>query len=168
MTLDPYALAGDLPSEWAQIPPEILARLAPAGAIATPAQRAELNRIAAGRWFLVRNELGLRCGHCRQGILPGAVHPYISIACVEAPFHGLREIVLFMQETAGADMLLSAMRPGTLVPITRRQAEKLNARIRARGGRPIDMQRPLDPAEIDPAAIARRLARRAALARGAR
>ena len=158
--IDPQAVhLPDLPPEWAAIPPELLVRLAPSAGYVTPEQRATINRIAAGRWFLVRNDLRARCGSCRQGTIPGAIHDYISSHCVELPFNGLRELTVFLQEYQHGDMILSALQPGTLVPITAAVAQRLNARIRERGGQTIAMQRPIAPGELDGAAIARRLER---------
>lgn len=151
--LDPNP--ADRPSEWAKIPDEVLERLLPSAGLRevegpdgtvhvfnmhgllTPAQKAEIDAIARGHWFLVRNDIGgverLRCGRC------GGKHPYFTLACVERPFHGLQQFTLLLSQQAGAapgvlDALMGRyIRPGSIQPITRRKAQQLIGRIRGRG-----------------------------------
>lgn len=165
MTNPRAAYLPDMPPEWATIPDEIITRLVPSGGYTTPEQQAELNRIAAGRWFLVRNELRARCGACRQGTLPGAIHEYLTIACVEAPFNGLREVVLFMQSHEHGDLLFSGLSAGTIVPITAERAAQFNRRIRQHGGVPINAQQPIRANEIDPIRLSGRLTNNARFVR---
>lgn len=146
MLLDPYLR--DLPSEWEAVPPEILERLVPRSVtrvvspdgvehffdtrgIITPVQEREIQRIARARWFLLRNDGGhgerLRCGRC------GGRHAYFTLACIERPFHGLEEIVGLIRKIEGRDLVFDAVRLGTIEPITRKRALRLQARIRAKG-----------------------------------
>lgn len=120
-------LPPDAPPEWAAIPAELLARLAPRGGILTPWQRRELDRIARSRWFLIRNEGGYRCRRCR------AVHAYLTWGCVERPFNGLNEVVGLLRQAEGRDLTLSGVRFGTIVPISETKARELIERMRARG-----------------------------------
>lgn len=151
--LDPAPV--DKPAEWSRVPDEVLERLLPAGGVRevegpdgttrlfnlhgllTPAQKAEIDRIARGHWFLIRNDVGgverLRCGRCGQR------HPYFTLACVERPFHGLQQFTLLLSQQAGAspgvlDALMGRyIKPGSIEPITRRKAQQLIGRIRGRG-----------------------------------
>lgn len=137
----------DMPTEWTAVPPEILERLLPVTArvvrgpngtehlydmrgMITPEQKAEIDRIAEGRWFLLRNNgvTGrLRCTRCKQ------VHAYFTLACVERPFHGLQEIVGLMRHVVGRDLHFDAVRFGSIEPVTRAHALRLISRIRAKG-----------------------------------
>ena len=161
MTIDPTNITlDDLPPDWTEIPPEILARLLTAGPLMTTEETAAINRIAQGRWFLIRNDLRIRCHNSQTGTGCGAVHDYISLRCVEAPFNGLRQLELFTQKVAGADVILTRMDIGTLVPISASKARKFNERIIERGGRTIQQQIPIRPDEIDPDAMRRRIVER--------
>jgi hypothetical protein len=166
----------DRPPEWGSIPEEMLIRLAPRGtSVLTPDQRIAFNTLARGQWFLVRNEANARCSECATGPLgspnrlPGAVHDYITTNCAELPFHGLRSILLWIGSypTEIKEILWSLMRPGqgntpgTIVPIKKRDADKLNARIRDRGGKPIDVQAPLATHEFDVKALEQKIRRQA-------
>lgn len=53
--------------------------------IYTPAQLAEIDRLKAAQWFLLRIEGGelWRCRNC------GGKHRYFTSLCIERPFHGL-------------------------------------------------------------------------------
>lgn len=136
------------PSEWAAIPPEILERLIPNSVmrvsglngdvhlfntrgILTPTQYAEMEKLARGRWFLLRNDgphgERLRCGRCK------GLHQYFTLACVERPFHGLQEIAGLMQRVVGRDLAFEAVRIGTIEPISRAKALQLRKRIERRG-----------------------------------
>ena len=146
--LDPTSIVlDDVPSEWGTVPSEILERLLPVTArivygpngeqklydmrgMITPEQKCLIDRIAAGRWFLLRNDgpTGrLKCGRCGQR------HTYFTLACVERPFHGLQEIVGLMRQVKGRDLEFSAVRLGTIEPITRSRAQRLLGQIRQRG-----------------------------------
>ena len=158
MTFDPtQPNLDDLPPEWDELPAEVLARLLTVGPVLTTEETAELNRIAQARWFLVRNDSRARCGNCRQGMLPGAIHDYLTLKCVEAPFNGLRQLQLYTQHVDGADLVWTHFSAGTIVPITATKARQLNERIIERGGRTMQQQIPIRPDEIDPDAMRRRL-----------
>lgn len=156
-TIDPMApFLDDMPVEWlANIPEEMLARLAPLAGATDPETRALINRIAAGRWFLVRNELRARCVQCGQD------HDYITIRCVEAPFSGLRSVLLFWSERPDMTTFLNAMKPGTIVPISEVTARRFNQRIRDRGEQPIHEQRPLRAWEVNADVMRARMWRQA-------
>lgn len=145
----------DRPAEWARVPDAVLERLLPSTGLRevqgpdgrvhifnthgllTPGQKAEIDAIARGHWFLIRNDGAwyerLKCGRC------GAKHAYFTLACVERPFHGLQQFTLLLSQQAGAapgvlDALLGRyIRPGSIEPITRRKAQQLIGRIRGRG-----------------------------------
>lgn len=104
-------LTGNLPSEWAAIPPEIMRLMIPITerrlttptgdvrvvnheGVLTPQQKKALDEILKGRWFLIRNGGVLdpaRCGRCRRK------HKYLTLGCIEKPYDGLGEIVAFME-----------------------------------------------------------------------
>lgn len=155
--IDPMApILADIPPEWDTLPPELIARLAPNGVVGTsPDHRALINRIAAGRWFLVKNELRTPCTRCR------GKHDYITLACTEAPFSGLRSILLFWGERVDADLFYNAMTVGSIVPITQANANDLNQRIRDRHEQPIHEQRPLKAEEVNADLIRQRMWRTA-------
>lgn len=153
----------DQPDVWPEIDAELLARLVPTGGYYTPEQRVELNRIARGQWFLVRNDLRARCASCRQGILPGAVHEYVTTGCIELPFNGLREVSMFYAQHDQHGRLWGSLSMGTIAPISAEDAQVLNERIRARRRLTITQMAPLQNHELDAAALHRRIRRRAAL-----
>ena len=170
------------PDNWGTIPEEMLARLAPEGALVmSPSQRAALNRLAAGEWFLVRNFLRCHCEHCRphkHSRLLGAVHDYVTIACTESPFNGLRQIMWWIEGEArrtntseGAlyavvkDYMVKHPDQDAFVPISAKDAAKLNDRIRQRGGRPVIDQRPYRQDELDEEFVKRRIVSNAQRAR---
>jgi hypothetical protein len=170
------------PAEWGTIPEEMLARLAPEGALVmTPRQRAALNRLAAGEWFLVRNFHRAHCESCRphrHSRLLGAVHDYVTIACVESPFNGLRQIMWWIEGEARRQRVEEGALYATIrewmvrhpdadafVPISVADAARLNDRIRQRGGRPVIDQRPYRADELDGELIRRRIAANARRAR---
>lgn len=147
-----------LPAEWLPMDEELLARLDPAGTlIGSTRHRAAINRMAAARWFLVRNTWGERCSSCRQGIMPGAIHPYITIRCREAPFNGTRQFYLWLRDQPNRDEITARVREylvlyperDAFVPISGADARRLNQIIRDRGGRPVSDQRPLRQSEVD-------------------
>lgn len=151
--LDPAELwSSDLPPEWDEVPPELLARLVPQATrtipftlpngqvelrqwnftgVLTKEQRAQIDTIVAGRWFLIRNDgptlERARCGRC------GNLHKYLTLACIERPFHGLDEIYALIEQIEGRDQNAYAIRLGSIEPITRQKAKLLADRIRARG-----------------------------------
>lgn len=139
--LDVFALSGDLPPQWAKLPDELLAHLRPVNGVYSPAQRAALNRIAAGRFFLIRNEPihgagRTPCGRC------GRRHKYVTIRCVECPFNGLREAWTWLSTSELGLGISGVIQPGTLEPIAAAEAARHEQRIRDRGGRPIGQQAP--------------------------
>lgn len=137
------------PPEWDTIPLEILERLAPKAmrvvrdprtnmptpifstGLLTPEQKAEMDRLAEGRWFLLRNngpvESRLVCGRCKRR------HEFFTLACIERPFHGLEELVLLQQQTTDREETFDMIRLGTIEPITRVRALRLADAIRAKG-----------------------------------
>ena len=128
----------DMPPEWEAVDEEALAFLkVEPGQVQTLAQAHLEEDIVSKRWFLVRNTFAWRCKRCRQGILPGAIHDYISYACEPRPFHGLNEVLLFWRqafEDIGYDSY--TMRLGeAIVPITLDEAHKFYFRIEARTGK---------------------------------
>lgn len=121
--IDPFALLGDLPPEWRPIAGELLLHLLDRDRPwLTPKERAALDAVILLRPYLVTNATGARCRNCR------AVHPYLTLGCVERPFSGWSELLALVR-----DQSLRAVRLGDLVPISREQACDLAARIRARG-----------------------------------
>lgn len=174
----------DRPSAWGSIPERLLVELAPQGThVLSPQQRAALNRIAAGEWFLVRNFHRAHCNSCRPhrtSTIRGAVHDYVTIKCVESPFNGLRQIMWWIESEAersqieqGAfyatirDFMVMHPEQDAFVPISAQDAARLNARIRQRGGRPVVDQNPYRADEMDAERIKRRIAVNAHRAREA-
>lgn len=108
-----HQFTGDLPPEWASIPPEILTLLVPTmtrtivlpggehrvienSGMITPQQRALVDRVLASRWFLIKNGgvvTKARCLRCKR------YHRYITLGCVEKPFNGMTEIVGFIHRS---------------------------------------------------------------------
>jgi len=134
--LGPLVIATDpkrLPTEWDTIPAEILAKLQPRNGIYTPEQAKELQRIANGRFFLLRNDGPdgevKECGRCHRN------HMYFTMMCVEVPFCGLGELVGFIKKQRGNDLQYEVIRWGSIEPITYKKAEELVTRIEMRGGR---------------------------------
>jgi hypothetical protein len=151
--LNPAALTlADLPPQWEQVPDMILAQLAPQAVrevrgplgrsylvdmtgVITPEQKKAIDSVARSRWFVMRNDGPVmqraRCGRC------GGVHQYLTLGCVERPFHGLQEIVGLVETYAAegkhVERVLQSIRLGAIVPITRKQARQLADKIRAKG-----------------------------------
>lgn len=152
--LDPAQVRlADLPSEWQEIPTELLALLAPGvvtkvfgehlqanylvdpTGLVTGDQASIIRQLLRQRWFLMQNTGGqfhrAICGLC------GRTHDYLTLGCIERPFHGLQEIVGLIEtyEAEGKDMtrVATAIRLGSIVPITRRVALGLANRIKAKG-----------------------------------
>lgn len=128
----------DLPPEWEPLDDEAkeFLKIEP-GQMQTLAQQHLEEDIVSRRWFLVRNTYAWRCKSCRQGILPGAIHDYITYACEPRPFHGLNEVLMFWQKAiddVGYDDY--SMRIGEAIrPITPDEAKRMYFRIEARTGK---------------------------------
>ena len=144
MTLDPFDVIGDVPPEWRAVAAELIARLGdPTRPWLTPAERRALDAVIALRPYLVTNAHRARCRRC------GAVHPYLTLGCIERPFTGWTEVFALVRDQH------IALRLGDLVPIDRETARRLIERIRARGFAIPDLP---DPATTEQAL--RRLATR--------
>jgi hypothetical protein len=131
-------LLPDLPPEWEPVDEEVMRFLeVKPGEIQTLAQHHLEEDIVSRRWFLVRNTWAWRCKNCRQGILPGAIHDYITLSCEPRPFHGLNEVLMFWRKTIGeAGYDSYTMRVGeVIVPINAQEAKKMYFRIEARTGK---------------------------------
>ena len=114
---------------------EVWLKLRPKNGIYLPWQRRAMDKIARSRWFLVRNEQRDRCGNCRQGTIPGAIHEYLTLGCIELPFNGVDDLVLVLEswDEERRERLISGMHPGMFVPITFGDARKYIRRIQAKG-----------------------------------
>jgi len=156
------------PYFWAQ-PSEELQEAQATQIFLTATQRAALNRVQADEWVLVKNEIGSVVGgdpKCRRC---GAIHEYITVGCIELPFSSLRSLEIFVGKMpqSGQELFRAMLKPGTLaepgtlVPISSKEAEKLNERIRAKRMPTILEQRPLKRGEVDAQAIERRIVTRA-------
>ena len=140
-TIDPRQVAlTDTPPEWADVPRELLNRLKPnAAGIYLPWQLELMDKIAAGRHYLLRNEYGFECTEC------GRKHAYMTVGCVERPWHGLSEVYGIIEEydpvwensdgSAEVDATISGYRLGSVVTISPREALKLWLKIKDRGYR---------------------------------
>lgn len=166
--LDPTSR--DRPDDlWGAIPSETLALLDNDGkAYFSPEGRAALNRIALAEWYLVKNTANMddvlmnrRCRHCNQ------VHAYISVACVPAPFNGLRQLTIILKNATIHNLNARAIRLEDVEVISAADAQKLNDRIRQRGGQPPLAQNPPRRDELDADLIRRRITGRAARIRRA-
>jgi hypothetical protein len=153
--LNPFS--PDRPAEWA-LPSELLELLDNDGkAYFSPEGRAALNRIALGEWFLIKNRPELddvlanrRCRHCNQH------HPYVSVACVPAPFHGLRQLhVMLSQQPVNGKF--RAMAWDDIEVTTAANAKRLNQRIRERRGTPPVDQHGITGGDVDGGAIEHRI-----------
>lgn len=142
----------DLPPVWEGVPDLIMAQLAPKAFVEVPSpngltwvanlsgmvttEQAQLiEKIARSRWFVMRNDGPMldraRCGRCNR------IHAYLTLGCIERPFHGLQEIVgmieTYQAEGKHVERLLTSIRLGAIVPISRKQARQLADKIRAKG-----------------------------------
>lgn len=137
-TLDP----SQIPAEWDDLDRDIAERLRPDKfGFRTAAQKKQVDAIRAARWLLLRNDHRARCSRCN------AVHPYVTLGCIERPFNTLHEIDIFEMQQAreqglvhGENIILEdttfrSFHIGEPVPITRKAAQKLTLRIRAKLGR---------------------------------
>lgn len=117
----------DRPSEWGEISDEAIEFLKTDDGILSSIQREVLDRIVANQWFLVRNEL--KAGS------PYGVQTYLTLGGIELPFNGITNLVLVLQsyDMETQAQLISAMKPGTIEPITEERARKNIARIQAKG-----------------------------------
>lgn len=136
--LNPFSVVHhDLPPEWDPIDPEIQAWLLThrnEHGLVTQQQVDVEEQIIARRWYLITNSLGLRCKSCRQGIMPGAVHPYVTYSCEPRPFNGLNEVWAYWKYNVGdnIDVMMMRLTDNAIVPITSAQAQKLYLRIEMR------------------------------------
>lgn len=148
------------PSEWPETPEQLLMLLVEKGEN-SPEYRAMVNRIAASRHFLIRNDFSAPCRHHKSSnrftITMPVFHEYITLNCRPAPFNGLRSILWFAREVVGADLFFTAFKPTTLEPITAKRARTMNDAIRATGEQPIDAQRPIQPEEVNADLMTRRI-----------
>ncbi len=152
-------------ASWSAVPDDLMDMLAPSGtAYLTTRQRAALNRIAAGRHFLVRNTWRARCEHCIR------IHSYMTIRCVEGPFNGLRQVYEWIKPqddwdrdggVSGGDYTARGASMDMIVAISQADAATYNQRIRDRGGVPVIDQRPLRQDEVDAEAMRFRIVNRA-------
>lgn len=129
MTIAPErVISKDRPSEWEDLPDELLEYLKPdSSGILTKIQKEILDRVLSHQWFFVRNELG---ANSRWG-----KRTYLTLGGIELPFNGLTNLILVIQsyDAQTQEALISAMRPGTIEPISERRAKKNIARIQAKG-----------------------------------
>jgi hypothetical protein len=131
MTLDPFDLLADLPPEWRSVATELLARLGDhSRPWLTREERRAIDAVIALRPYLVTNGQRARCRRC------GAVHPYLTLACVERPFTGWTELFALVRQQN------VVLRLGDIVPIDRATAQALIERIRARGYDVPDLPQP--------------------------
>lgn len=128
----------DMPPEWDAVSDEEreLLKVEPGGMQALWQHHLEED-IVSRRWFLVKNTFAWRCKNCRQGVMPGAIHPYITFSCEPRPFHGLNEVLMFWKksiEDVGYDSY--TMRVGEAIePITQEKARQMYFRVEARTGK---------------------------------
>lgn len=157
---------GDRPSEWA-LPAELLELIDADGkAYMTAEGRAALNRIALGEWYLIKLTPDLddvlvnrRCRHCN------AVHSHLTVACVPAPFCGLRQLTLAFKRARSGDFTVRALSWSDIEVISAADAKTLNDRIRARREQPPIDQHPPKPDDLRADLIERRIRERAARTR---
>lgn len=119
----------DRPSEWDELPEDFEEMMTADNGIMTKFQKEVMDRIVANQWFLVKNEL-------RAPIKGGTyVHPYLTLGGVEVPFNGISNLMLFLNsyDEYTRERLISAMRPGTIEPITKEKAKALVSKIQSKG-----------------------------------
>lgn len=158
--LDPRSLEiYDCPPEWPTIPRELIERLIPAPPVPirdpfgrlhyfqpipmyTPEQKAQIDAIAASRWFLIKLHESAVCGRC------DGKHGYVTLGCVERPWNGITDITQAIIGRPWESFGLSrrerrevkpgesiqvnwnAVRLGDIVPITSTKARVLREKIR--------------------------------------
>ena len=106
----------------------------PANGLWSPELKAELDAIVGKHWFIIKNELRARCNACRVGRLPGAIHPYLTMACTPIPFNGLTEAIGIIERDEARDHIWEGMKFGSIVPITYDTAMRFANRISLYGG----------------------------------
>lgn len=149
--LDPGALIlPNQPREWETIPPELLAALTPQvidrvtdqwGKVHyfhpvrcfTPEQTRQIDAIARGRWFLLRNIWRQQCYNRKTGRGCRQIHDYFTFGCVERPFNGLTEIIGLLRQRSGHEVTFSGMALGDIEPITAEKARALMDAMAAKG-----------------------------------
>lgn len=117
----------DRPQEWGELPEDFEEFMKSDNGILTRFQKEVMDKIVANQWFLVKNELG--------GTSPWGVLPYLSLGGLELPFNGMTNLMLVLNsyDEYTRERLISAMRPGTIEPITKEKAVELVRKIQARG-----------------------------------
>jgi hypothetical protein len=157
-------------ASWSAIPDHILEALAPSGtAYLTTKQRAALNRLAAGRWFLVKNVLREPCNPGPPFYGCGGIHPYMTIRCTESPLNGLRQVYAWIDSLQDKERFVAGMREffainpdfDMIQAISPSDAAIYNQRIRDRHGVPVIDQQPLRREELDAEVMNRRMIERA-------
>jgi hypothetical protein len=143
MTIDPrMPIVEGNPSEWEELPSDLLDMLRPStGGLFTKEQHKMMKKIAASRWFLLKNIHGFRCKRCN------GIHRYLTTACVERPFHGLQEIMGLQRKIerehgsirgermSVEDARTKMTRLGAIEPINRKTALRYQERIKQRTGK---------------------------------
>ena len=122
----------DLPAEWRPVDAETLRMLRPRNGLSTPEQARMFDRIAAARFFLIRNTgategYAFRCRRCKQ------IHAHLTTHCIERPFTGLSHVLGVLSERMGPEIVFSGVALGAIDPITRERAKVLYERLRGLG-----------------------------------
>lgn len=120
----------DRPAEWGELPEGIEEFMRSEDGIISRMQKDVLDKIVANQWFFVRNELGAGSDFDR-----GRPLMYLTLGGIELPFNGITNLVLVLQsyDEETRSRLISAMKPGTIEPITIERAKRNIARIQAKG-----------------------------------
>ena len=119
----------DRPQEWGELPEDFAEFMRSDNGIMSRFQKEVMDRIVANQWFLVKNELGAKIkGELRP-------RPYLTLGGLELPFNGMNNLMLVLNsyDEYTRERLISAMRPGTIEPITKEKATELVRKIQAKG-----------------------------------
>lgn len=149
ITIDPADLViRNSPAEWPAISEELINRLTvgypqpirdqfgnwhhfPQIPMLTPAQKEQIDAIAAARWFLIRirNDAAIKaCHRC------GRHHRYFTVACIELPFNGVTDLTQALcTKEHGGDTIYDAVAIGDIEPIPESRARRYREQIIMRG-----------------------------------
>jgi hypothetical protein len=120
----------DNPAQWPTLTPEERAILRPRNGIYSPQAAAILDRLALGRFFLLRNDgphgERWRCKYCK------GIHPFFTL-CVPVPLNGLTYALGLLCERLDRDDVYSAVAIGTIEPLDLAYARRLYDKLRGLG-----------------------------------
>lgn len=121
----------DNPAQWPTLTAEERALLRPRNGIYLPEAAAILDKLALGRFFLLRNDgphgERWRCKYCHE------LHPFFTLSCVPVPLNGLTYALGLLCERLDQDDVYSAVAIGTIEPLDLAYARRLYDKLRGLG-----------------------------------